>query len=448
MTPRVLLVEDDEQMRSSTAQALELAGFTVEALASGEEALALAGSGFAGAVVSDIRMPGMDGMTLLGRLHEVDPEIPVILVTGHAEVPLAVEAIRGGAYDFIEKPFVVQELATVIRRAIDHRGLVLENRRLRAVAGKRDDVEARLPGRTQVMVDLRYRLRAIGASDADALVIGPTGAGKEVVARTLHDISARAGRPFIAINCAALPEALIESELFGHEPGAFPGALRPRYGKFEHARGGTVLLDEIGSMPLELQAKLLRVLQERTITRLGSNDSVPLDVRFIAVSKVDLEELVAQGLFREDLLWRLNVAVLHVPPLSARREDIPLLFLQLLREAAARHNLPEREAPAAFLSGLAAKEWPGNVRELRNLAERFVLGLEGAELGPEQGARLAERVAEFERSLIAGAIAAHGGKLRPVYETLGISRKTLYEKMQKYGLDRRLILDAAEDDAG
>ncbi|MCJ1899432.1 MULTISPECIES: sigma-54 dependent transcriptional regulator [Paracoccus] len=448
MTRRVLLVEDDEQMRSSTAQALELAGFAVEPLASGEEALALAGPGFAGAVVSDIRMPGMDGMTLLGRLHEVDPEIPVILVTGHAEVPLAVEAIRGGAYDFIEKPFVVQELATVIRRAIDHRGLVLENRRLRAVAGKRDDVEARLPGRTQVMVDLRYRLRAIGASDADALVIGPTGAGKEVVARTLHDISARAGRPFIAINCAALPEALIESELFGHEAGAFPGALRPRYGKFEHARGGTVLLDEIGSMPLELQAKLLRVLQERTITRLGSNDPVALDVRFVAVSKADLEGLVAQGRFREDLFWRLNVAVLHVPPLSARREDIPLLFLQLLREAAARHNLPERQAPAAFLSGLAAREWPGNVRELRNLAERFVLGLEGVELGPVQGARLADRVAAFERSLIAGAIAAHDGKLRPVYETLGISRKTLYEKMQKYGLDRRLILDAPEDETG
>ena len=448
MTRRVLLVEDDEQMRSSTAQALELAGFAVEPLASGEEALALAGPGFAGAVVSDLRMPGMDGMTLLGRLHEIDPEIPVILVTGHAEVPLAVEAIRGGAYDFIEKPFVVQELATVIRRAIDHRGLVLENRRLRAVAGKRDDVEARLPGRTQVMVDLRYRLRAIGASDADALVIGPTGAGKEVVARTLHDISARAGRPFIAINCAALPEALIESELFGHEVGAFPGALRPRYGKFEHARGGTILLDEIGSMPLELQAKLLRVLQERTITRLGSNDPVALDVRFVAVSKADLEELVAQGRFREDLFWRLNVAVLHVPPLSARREDIPLLFLQLLREAAARHNRPEREAPAAFLSGLAAREWPGNVRELRNLAERFVLGLEGVELGTAQGARLADRVAAFERSLIAGAIAAHDGKLRPVYETLGISRKTLYEKMQKYGLDRRLILDSAEDEPG
>lgn len=446
MTPRVLLVDDDEQMRGSTAQALELAGFTVEALALGEEALALAGPGFAGAVVSDIRMPGMDGMTLLGRLRDIDAEIPVILVTGHAEVPLAVEAIRGGAYDFIEKPFVVQDLATVIRRAIDHRMLVLENRRLRAVAGKRDDIEARLPGRTQIMVDLRYRLRAIGASDADALIIGPTGSGKEVVAHALHDVSPRAAKPFIAINCAALPAALIESELFGHEAGAFPGALRPRYGKFEHGRGGTVLLDEIGSMPLELQAKLLRVLQERVITRLGSNDPVPLDLRFLATSKADLAGLVAAGSFREDLYWRLNVAVLHVPPLSARREDIPLLFLQLLRESAARHNVAEREVPPAFLSGLAARDWPGNVRELRNLAERFVLGLEMAGLARAPGDRLAERVAEFERGLIAGAIAAHGGRLRAVYETLGISRKTLYEKMQKYGLDRRLIADPLDED--
>lgn len=448
MTARVLLVDDDDQMRCSTAQALDLAGFETLALALGEEALALAGPGFGGVVVSDIRMPGIDGMTLLSRLHEIDPEIPVILVTGHAEVPLAVEAIRSGAYDFIEKPFVVQELATVIRRALEHRALVLDNRRLRAVAGKRDDIEARLPGRTQVMVDLRYRLRAIGASDADALIIGPTGAGKEVVARTLHDISARAGRPFIAINCAALPEALIESELFGHEAGAFPGALRPRFGKFEHARGGTVLLDEIGSMPPELQAKLLRVLQERVITRLGSNDPVALDVRFIAVSKVDLAEAVARGTFRADLFWRLNVAVLHVPPLASRREDIPLLFLQLLRESAARHKIAERQVPAAMLSALAARDWPGNVRELRNLAERVVLGLETAELVPAEGARLAERVAEFERSVIAGAISAHGGRLRPVYETLGISRKTLYEKMQKYGLDRRLILDPAEDEPG
>ncbi|WP_028028804.1 sigma-54-dependent transcriptional regulator [Gemmobacter nectariphilus] len=446
---RILLVDDDAGMRHSTAQALELAGFAVEPLPSAEEALALAGPGFNGVVVSDIRMPGMDGMTLLARLHETDPEIPVILVTGHAEVQLAVEAMRRGAYDFIEKPFVVQDLATVLRRAADHRALVIENRRLRAVAGKRDDVEARLPGRTQVMVDLRYRLRAIGASDADTLIIGPTGAGKEVVARTLHDISARAGRPFIAINCAALPEALIESELFGHEAGAFPGALRPRFGKFEHARGGTVLLDEIGSMPIELQAKLLRVLQERVITRLGSNEPVPLDVRFIATSKTDLAAAVARGTFREDLYWRLNVAVLRVPPLSARREDIPLLFLQLVRESAARHGLAERDLPPARLSALAARDWPGNARELRNQAERFVLNLDPLDAADlPGGARLADRMADYERSLIAGAIAAHGGRLRAVYESLGISRKTLYEKMQRHGLDRRLIVlpaDTGED---
>jgi len=445
---RVLLVDDDDEMRRSTAQALELAGFAVEPLASAEEVLALAGPAFNGAVISDIRMPGMDGMTLLAALHEVDPEIPVILVTGHAEVQLAVEAMRRGAYDFIEKPFVVQELGAVLRRATDHRALVIENRRLRAVAGKRDDVEARLPGRTQVMVDLRYRLRAIGASDADTLIIGPTGAGKEVVARALHDISARAGKPFIAINCAALPEALFESELFGHEAGAFAGALRARYGKFEHARGGAVLLDEIGSMPPEMQAKLLRVLQERVITRLGSNEPVQLDLRFIATSKIDLAAAVAEGRFREDLYWRLNVAVLHVPPLSARREDIPLLFQQLIRESSARHNRPEVTVPPARLSALAARDWPGNVRELRNMAERFVLGIDPLEAPGSAGTRLADKVADFERSLIAGAIAAHGGRLKPVYETLGISRKTLYEKMQKHGLDRRLITDSAEDDAG
>lgn len=438
---RVLLIDDDDRLRHATAQALELEGFRVEPLASAAGALALAGPAFEGAVIAEIHMPGMDGMALLSALHEMDAGIPVILVTDHAEVPLAVAAIRRGAYDFVEKPFVMQDLCAVLRRALDHRGLVIENRRLRAVAGKRDDVEARLPGRTQVMVDLRYRLRAIGASDADTLIIGPTGAGKEVVARTLHDISPRAGKPFIAINCAALPEALIESELFGHEAGAFPGALRPRFGKFEHARGGTVLLDEIGQMPFDLQAKLLRVLQERMITRLGANEPVRRDVRFVATSKSDLAIAVAQGRFREDLYWRLNVAVLHVPPLSARRADIPLLFRHLLRESAARHGVPDCEVAPAHLLALAARDWPGNVRELRNQAERLVLGLEPVEMAAPGGARLAERMMDFERSLIAGAIAAHGGRLKPVYETLGISRKTLYEKMRRHGLDRRLILD-------
>jgi two-component system, NtrC family, C4-dicarboxylate transport response regulator DctD len=445
MRPRVFLVDDDAAMRASTEQALDLAGLSVTGFQSAEEVLDLAGPGLNGIVLSDIRMPGMDGMTLLQRLRDLDPDLPVILITGHAEVQLAVEAMRRGAYDFIEKPFVAQNLIAILRRALDHRGLVLDNRRMRAVAGQRDDLEARLPGRSAAMIDLRYRMRAIGPSEADALVVGPTGVGKEVVARAMHDLSPRAAKPFVAVNCAALPAAMIESELFGHEAGAFPGAMRARFGRFEHARGGTILLDDVGLMSLELQAKLLRVLQDRVITRLGSNDPVSLDVRFIATAKTDLAADVANGSFREDLYWRLNVALLQVPPLSARREDIPLLFLQLVREAAARHSAPDRAPDPELLADLAARDWPGNVRELRNAADRFVLGLDwmpGAS-GPDVP-RLADRVAGFERSVIAGTIAAHGGHLRRVYEQLGVSRKTLYEKMQKHGLDRRLI---ADDDA-
>ncbi|MDE4616720.1 sigma-54-dependent transcriptional regulator [Sinorhizobium meliloti] len=439
---RILLVDDEEELRRSSAQALELAGFRVDTFASAEYALERIAFSFHGVVISDIRMPGMDGMTFLQRIREIDAELPVILVTGHGDVQLAVRAMREGAYDFVEKPFTAQMLAGTIRRALDWRSLVLENRRLRAVAGKRDDIEQRLPGRSQAMVDLRYRIRAIGATDADTLIIGETGVGKEVVARALHDLSSRASGPFIAINCAALPENLIESELFGHEPGAFPGALRPRYGKFEHGRGGTILLDEIGSMPFDLQAKFLRVLQERVITRLGSNETVPLDVRFIATSKVDLEREVASSRFRADLLYRLNVATLRVPTLSQRRSDIPLLFMQLVRESAARYGRDDIVVSPALASEMAAREWPGNVRELRNAAERLVLGLEVEReeaLAPANGQRLTDKVAAFEKSVIASALAAHGGALKPVYESLGISRKTLYEKMQKFGLDKKAL---------
>jgi two-component system C4-dicarboxylate transport response regulator DctD len=296
---------------------------------------------------------------------------------------------------------------------------------------------------------LRYKLRAIAGTDADALIIGDTGTGKEVAARALHDISSRATKPFVAINCAALPETLIESELFGHEAGAFPGALRPRYGKFEHARGGTVLLDEIGSMPADLQAKLLRVIQDRIIFRLGSNEPIPLDVRFIATSKADLDAGVAAGRFRADLLYRLNVVTLRMPALTARREDVPLLFLQLVREATGRYRREAMEVPPRIVADIARRDWPGNVRELRNAADRFVLGLglQSTEEGSSDGdERLAERVAGFEKNVIQAALVAHGGSLKPVYEQLGISRKTLYEKMQRYGLDKNQVgmADASE----
>lgn len=445
MAQTVLLIDDDTAMRLSTEQALQLAGHDVQAFATAEAALELAGPGLNGVVVTDIRMPGMDGMTLLQRLAELDPDLPVILITGHAEVALAVEAMRRGAYDFIEKPFTMQALGAVLKRALDHRRLVMQNRRLSAVAGQRDDVEARLPGRSAAMIDLRRQIRTIGPAETDVLITGPTGSGKEVVARTLHDLSPRAGKPFVVINCAALPVALMESELFGHEAGAFPGAMRARFGRFEHARGGTILLDEIGSMPPDLQAKLLRVLQDRVIIRLGSNDPVPLDVRFMATSKTDLAQEMARGAFREDLFWRINVASLRLVPLSARRDDIPVLFLHLLREAAARHRVEDRLPHPALLTELSAHDWPGNVRELRNAAERHVLGLDGIEGAADALLpRLADRVAEFERSVIAAAIAAHGGHLKAVYESFGISRKTLYEKMQKHGLDRRLTTDGTE----
>jgi two-component system C4-dicarboxylate transport response regulator DctD len=439
--PTVLLVDDDEEIRHSTAQSLQLAGFSVRDFPSAEVALDYITPGFAGVVVSDIRMQGMDGMTFLGKVRDIDTELPVILVTGHGDVQLAVRAMREGAYDFIEKPFSGQHLGDVARRAYDRRGLILENRVLRAAAGHPDDLETRLPGRSSPIIDLRHRLRAVASTDADVLIVGDTGVGKEVVARALHDNSSRAERPFVAINCAALPADLIESELFGHEVGAFPGAIRARYGKFEHARGGTVLLDEIGSMSAALQAKLLRVIQERVIFRLGSNEQIPLDVRFVATSKVELEDEVAQGRFRADLFYRLNVVTLRVPRLSERREDVPILFLQLVREAAGRYRREMADVPSYLLEAVARRAWPGNVRELRNAADRYLLGLGMDGLVPEsqdsRSDRLADRVAGFERSVIASALQAHGGSLKPVYESLGISRKTLYEKMQRYGLDKK-----------
>ena len=444
---RVLLVDDEPDLRASTAQALDLAGFAVQELAQADRALDLAGFGFPGVVVTDIRMPGMDGLTLMNRIHEIDRDIPVILITGHGDVQLAVRAMREGAYDFLEKPFSAPQLAEIVARAADYRRLVLENRLLRAAAGQADDLEARLVGRSAAMIDLRRRIRTLGPTEADVLITGETGTGKDLVARALHDLSPRARRPFIAIDCAALPPALIESELFGHEAGAFAGALRPRVGKFEHARGGTILLDDIGSMPVETQGKLLHVIERREITRLGSNDRLALDVRFMATSRTALEGEVAAGRFRADLLYRLAVVTLAVPPLSARREDVPLLFLKLCAEAAARHRVDPPPPPPALVAEIAARDWPGNVRELRNAADRYALGLGTAPqaAGADRPQRLADRVAGFEKREIEAALAAHGGALRPVYEALGLSRKTLWEKMQKHGIDKAAF-GAPEDE--
>lgn len=439
---QVILVDDEEAVRVSTAQSLELVDFEVTSFARAERALERVRRGFEGVLVSDIRMPQMDGLALLAAVREIDPDLPVILVTGHGDVPLAVKAMRAGAYDFLEKPFAVSRLTESVQRATDKRRLTLENRRLRQQLEKRDHLESSLVGRSQIMVDLRHRIRTIAKSDADVLLMGDTGTGKELAARALHELSERREKPFVAINMAALPAEMLESELFGHEQGV-AGALRARVGKFEHARGGTLFLDEVCSLTLALQAKLLRVIQERVIERLGSNEIVPLDVRFLASTKEDLGQEVAEGRFRDDLYYRLNVISVVMPPLRERLGDIPLLFQHLVNEAALRYRRTPPEVSGEDLAALGARPWPGNVRELRNAADRFVLGLpideEATSVAPKS---LVEQVEAFEKQAIAAALSLNGGSLKSTYEGLGLSRKTLYEKMVRHGLRREDFLES------
>lgn len=441
----VLFVDDEEHLRLAAAQTLDLADLSARCFADAEAALTHVGRAFPGVLVTDIRMAGMDGLTLMRRSLEIDPEFPVILVTGHGDVELAVQSMRDGAYDFIEKPFAPAVLVDSVHRALDKRRLTLENRLLRNQVVGRGPIEARLAGRSEAMIAVRAQVRAVAQTDADVLIVGETGTGKEVAARALQMASARANGPFVHINCAALPSDLIDSELFGHEAGAFPGATRARYGRFEHARGGTVFLDEIDSLPMRLQAKLLHAIQNRSITRLGSNDPIALDVRFIAASKSDLEKAVEAGVFRDDLYYRLNVLHIRMPPLDERREDIPRLFIQLIHDASVRYKRPVRVVPDRLLASLARRSWPGNVRELRNAADRFVLDLDlNLDLGADEivdglhrsAGGLSQQVAAYEKSLIAATIAAHDGNLKASYEALGISRKSLYEKMRKYALAR------------
>src|SRR5450830_866862 len=318
---QVLLVEDDAVVRKGAKQSLELAGLQVTAVATAEEALPYLVPEFAGILLSDIKLPGMDGLKLLDIAVAQDASLPVILVTGHGDVSMAVGAMRRGAYDFIEKPFSADLLVEVCRRALDKRHLVLENMDLRRQLEQRVGIEARIVGRSAVMAKVRQLVLNLAPKSADIIILGETGTGKELIARCLHDFSERRDHPFVAINCGALPESIFESELFGHEEGAFTGAQRQRIGKIEYANGGTLFLDEIESMPLALQVKLLRVLQERQVERLGSNKLISVNFRVIAAAKEDLSVLAEQGKFRPDLYYRLNVASLTLPALRNRRDD-------------------------------------------------------------------------------------------------------------------------------
>jgi two-component system C4-dicarboxylate transport response regulator DctD len=446
---KVLFIDDEAHIRAANRQTLELAGLEVQCLERAEPALEQVGADWPGVVVSDIRLPGLDGLALLRRLQALDADLPVILITGHGDIGMAVQAMRDGAYDFIEKPYPAERLLESLHRALEKRRLTLENRSLRVELAANRVLGPRIIGRSPAMERLRAGIAQLADAGADVLVRGETGTGKELVARSLHERSRRRERSFVAVNCGAVPENLIESELFGHEAGAFTGAKTRRVGKFEHANEGTLFLDEIESMPLPVQVHLLRVLQERSVERLGSNRLIPLDLRVVAATKVDLREAAAAGGFREDLVYRLNVVSLAIPPLRERREDIPLLFHHFLLVAGERY---QREAPApgpAQHAALLAHDWPGNVRELRNLAERYVLlgnqcgwSVEALLHGGDGGAcdvpgTLPQQVECFERSLIEQALAAARGSIKGAMESLGLPRKTLYDKMQKYGLDKR-----------
>src|SRR5690554_5944718 len=436
----VILLDDDEHLRTALEQTFDLAGMAVQAFASAEGLLAALPADWNGVIISDIRMPGMDGMQLLEQVRELDAQLPVLLITGHGDVPLAVEVMRSGAYDFLQKPFANDQLLERVRRAQEVRQLVVDNRSLRLALADQRTLGERILGSSPQAVLLRQQVAALADMQADVLILGETGSGKEVVARSLHELSARRHAPFVAINAGALAESVIESELFGHEAGAFTGAQKKRIGKFEYAQGGTIFLDEIESMSPEVQVKLLRLLQERVVERVGSNQLIPLDIRVIAATKEDLLLAADEGRFRADLYYRLNVAQVQIPPLRERRNDILSLFTHFMGQACQKYQIPEPELPALQRAMLLAHDWPGNVRELQNAAERFALGLELAISAPlqplanNQGLPLPQQVEAFERALIAAELARGHASLRSVAEALQVPRKTLHDKIRKYGL--------------
>ncbi|TDF81749.1 sigma-54 dependent transcriptional regulator [Pseudomonas sp. H9] len=437
----VMVVDDEASIRTAVEQWLSLSGFSVQLFSRAEDCLSQLPEHFPGIILSDVRMPGMDGLQLLEQLQVRDADLPVILLTGHGDVPMAVEAMRNGAYDFLEKPFSPQSLLASLRRALEKRQLILENRRLHEQADLKARLELNLLGMSHGMQQLRRQVLDLASLPVNVLIRGETGSGKEQVARCLHEFGPRAGKPFVALNCAAIPETLFEAELFGHETGAFTGAQGKRIGKLEYANGGTVFLDEIESMPLAQQAKLLRVLQEQKLERLGANQSISVDLRIIAATKPDLLEEARAGRFREDLAYRLNVAELRLAPLRERREDIPLLFEHFARQAAERIGRSAPQLSAAHLGRLLSHDWPGNVRELANAAERHAMGLgEPGAAQVEPGQSLAAQQEAFEAQCLRAALNRHKGEIKAVMEELQLPRRTLNEKMQRHGLLREDFL--------
>jgi len=444
----ILLIDDDDSLRRVMEFSLTEAGHTVQTAASGEDGLRLFEKDTFDAVITDITMPGMSGMEVLAKVRQRVPSIPVIVITAYGTIESAVEAMKRGAFDYITKPFNRDELRLTLEKAIKMRRLEKENVELRAEVTDRYCFES-IIGSSEKMKEVLDLAGRVAASDASLLITGESGTGKELLAKGVHFNSRRANGPFVAVNCAAIPEALIESELFGHVKGSFTGAVRDKEGKFELADGGTLFLDEIGDLRIDLQAKILRALQEREVDRIGGGKPVSVDVRVIAATNKDIERAVKEGAFREDLYYRLNVITLFIPPLRERKEDIPVLAGHFLKKFNTEADV---RMDASALSVLMAYGWPGNVRELENVIERASvlkrgllitreelpeklkkenMGVEDIILNiPEQGISLEE----LEKKLIIKALEKHKGNQTRAAEFLGITRPTLIYRMEKFRL--------------
>ena len=451
----ILIADDEEIMRDSLGSILGRVGHAVTVARDGRVALKKLAERSFDVVISDLRMPNLDGIELLKSVRESSPDTPVIVITAHGTVETAVEAMKLGAFDFITKPFGADEIETRVERALSHRKLRREAACLREIVSSRAE-RPLVTGGGEAMRELQSQIERVARSDSTVLILGESGTGKEVVARAIHALSKRAAKPFLAVNCAALSAGLLESELFGHEKGAFTGAERQRKGRFELAAGGTLLLDEVSEIDTGLQAKLLRVLQEKAFERVGSSETIRADVRVLATSNRDLRKEIKEGRFREDLYYRLNVVPLQVPPLRDRPEEIEALARHFLNRHARAIGRDLPELTADGLVSLRAYRWPGNVRELENLLERICVLEEtgsfdarllarylspgGGTVSPHAGFAGfppddVPAIADVERELIRFALKKLSGDRNAVASALGITTKTLRAKIQKWELD-------------
>lgn len=447
---KILLVEDEDLSRDSLTRLLKMTGFNVRGAASGKAALSFLSHEQFDIIITDLFLPDINGIDILKQVKELSPHTEVILITGHASAETAVKAMKEGAFDYITKPLNFDELSILITKALEKRQLLTENVYLKQQLHNKYDF-ANIIGSSPAMQRLFSRMKRIANTDSTVLILGESGTGKELVARALHFNSQRRDKPFIPVNCAAIPENLLESELFGHIKGAFTGAIRDKVGKFEAANSGSIFLDEIGIMPMHLQTKLLRILQEQEVERIGSSKTIQLDVRVISATNVNLEEEVKNGNFREDLYYRLNVIPIQLPPLRERAEDILPLLKHFVEKNCTEMKRPLMSISNDALEVLETYRWPGNVRELENMVERIVALTDGDRITTndipanireevltrvtERGVDLVQTVNEIERKMICDALVLANGVKAKAAAMLKLNRTTLVEKMRRLGID-------------